>query len=126
MKHLGNLSELIQEEKYIHFSQFKSAVEKVYQYKFDLMPMFISLKQVINTKRGEKEFNIKYETFHDYGKISNDIVSELKKEGEYGTTIYDFKRNLELMKISIKFKTLYITQNKKRSKTIKKFMKSKN
>ena len=106
MKHPGNLSEIIQEEKYIHFSQFKSAVEKVYQYKFDLMPMFISLRQAINTKRGEKEFDVKYETFHDYGKISNDIVSELKKEGEYGTTIYDFKRNLELMRKASKIKTL--------------------
>ena len=125
MKHPGNLSEIIQEEKYIHFSQFKSAVEKVYQYKFDLMPMFISLRQAINTKRGEKEFDVKYETFHDYGKISNDIVSELKKEGEYGTTIYDFKRNLELMKKASKIKTLYTTQNKRRAKTIKKNNKSK-
>ena len=125
MKHPGNLSEIIQEEKYIHFSQFKSAVEKVYQYKFDLMPMFISLRQAINTKRGEKEFDVKYETFHDYGKISNDIVSELKKEGEYGTTIYDFKRNLELMKKASKIKNLYTAGNKKRAKTIKKKNKAK-
>ena len=119
MKHPGNLSEVIQEEKYIHFNQFKSAVEKVYQYKFDLMPMFISLKQAVNTKRGEKEFDVKYETFHDYGKISNDIVSEIKKEGEYGTTIYDFKKNLELMKKASKIKALYTTGNKKKSNTMK-------
>ena len=126
MKHPGNLSEIIQEEKYIHFEQFKSAVEKVYQYKFDLMPLFISLKQAIKTKRGEKEFDIKYETFHDYGKISNDIVSEIKKEGEFGTTIFDFKRNLELMKKATKIKALYTTaNNRKKVKSIKKLKKSK-
>ena len=119
MKHPGNLSEIIQEEKYVHFSQFQSAVEKVYQYKFDLMPMFISLKHAINTKRGEKEFDIKYETFHDYGKISNDIVSELKKEGEYGTSIYDFKKNLELMKKASKIKPIYTSANNKKRKVKK-------
>ena len=125
MKHPGKLSEVFEEEKYVNFNQFKSAVEKVYQYKFDLMPMFISLKQAINTKRGEKEFEIKYETFYEYGKISNDIISEIKKEGEYGTTIYDFKRNLELKKKGNKVNALYSTSNKKKSKTIRKLKKSK-
>lgn len=54
MKHPGNLSNIIQEEKYINFNQFFSAVQKVYQYKFDLMPMFISLKKALSTKRGKK------------------------------------------------------------------------
>ena len=125
MKHPGNLSEIIQEEKYVHFSQFESAVKKVYQYKFDLMPMFISLKHALSTKRGEKEFDIKYETFYDYGKISNDIVTEIKKEGEFGTSIYDFKRNLELMKKASKIKPLYTTGNHKKTKVLKKIKKSK-
>ena len=120
MKHPGNLSEIIQEEKYIHFEQFKSAVEKVYQYKFDLMPMFISLKHAISTKRGEKEFDIKYETFHAYGKISNDIVSEIKKEGEYGTSIYDFKKNLNLMKKASKLRPVYTRPNSKKRRSKKK------
>ena len=80
LKHPGDLNSIIEEEKYINFEQFKNAVEKVYQYKFDLMPMFISLKHALNTKRWEKEYDIKYEVFHDYGKISNEVVSEIKKE----------------------------------------------
>ena len=47
MKHPGNLSNIIQEEKYVNFNQFLSSVEKVYQYKFDLMPLFISLKKAL-------------------------------------------------------------------------------
>ena len=55
MKHPGNLSNIIQEEKYINFNQFLNSVEKVYQYKFDLMPLFISLKKALSTSIGEKE-----------------------------------------------------------------------
>ena len=112
MKHPGNLSNIIQEEKYINFNQFLSAVEKVYQYKFILMPLFISLKKALSTTRGEKELEIKYERFGEYGKISNDIVSELKKEGEYGTSIFDFKKNLELIKKANKTHLMHTSGNK--------------
>ena len=114
MKHPGNLSDIIQEEKYINFNQFLSSVEKVYQYKFDLMPLFISLKKALSTIRGEKELEIKYERFDEYGKISNDIVSELKKEGEYGTSIFDFKKNLELVKKASKMRHLHTSENKRK------------
>ena len=114
MKHPGNLSNIIQEEKYINFNQFLSSVEKVYQYKFDLMPLFISLKRALSTKRGEKELDIKYERFDEYGKISNDIVSIIKKEGEYGTSIFDFKKNLELIKKANKNNHIHTSGNKRK------------
>ena len=44
MRHPGNLSFVIQQEKYISFKKFLSAVENVYNYKYSLMPLFISLK----------------------------------------------------------------------------------
>ena len=118
MKHPGNLSTIIQEEKYINFNQFLSAIEKVYQYKFDIMPLFISLKKALSTKRGEKELEIKYERFGEYGKISNEVVSEIKKEGEYGTSIFDFKKNLELIKKACKFRSLHTSENKRKKKYI--------
>ena len=114
MKHPGDLSNIIQEEKYINFNQFLNSVEKVYQYKFDLMPLFISLKKALSTVRGEKELEIKYERFGEYGKISNDIVSEIKKEGEYGTSIFDFKKNLELIKKSSRMRTFHTSENKRK------------
>ena len=114
MKHPGNLSNIIQEEKYVNFNQFLSSVEKVYQYKFDLMPLFISLKKALSTKRGEKELEIKYERFEEYGKISNDIVSIIKKEGEYGTSIFDFKKNLELIKKASKTNLTHTSGNKRK------------
>ena len=125
MKHPGNLSNIIQEEKYINYNQFLSAVEKVYQYKFDIMPLFISLKKALSTTRGEKELEIKYELFDEYGKISNDIVSELKKEGEFGTSIFDFKKNLELIKKASKFRAMHTSGNKRKQKISHKFNKLK-
>ena len=125
MKHPGNLSNIIQEEKYINFNQFLNSVEKVYQYKFDLMPLFISLKKALSTVRGEKEFEIKNERFDEYGKISNDIVSVIKKEGEYGTSIFDFKKNLELLKKSSKTRLIHTSGNK-RKKLLHKANKLKN
>jgi len=125
MKHPGNLSNVIREEKYINFNQFFSAVEKVYQYKFDLMPMFISLKKALSTKRGEKELEIKYERFDEFRKISNDVVSEIKKEGEYGTSIYDFKKNLELIKKATKTRNLHTSENKRKKKKINNILKIK-
>ena len=116
MKHPGNLSTIIQDEKYINYNQFLSAVKKVYQYKFDLMPLFISLKRALSTKKGEKELEIKYERFGEYGKISNDIVSEIKKEGEFGTSIYDFKKNLELIKKANKFRSMHTSGNNRKRK----------
>ena len=125
MKHPGNLSNIIQEEKYINFNQFLSAVEKVYQYKFNLMPLFISLKKSLTTKRGEKELDIRYELYDEYGKISHDIVSELKKEGEFGTSIFDFKKNLELIKKASKVKALHTSSNKRKPKLVYKVNKIK-
>ena len=94
MKHPGNLANVIQEEKYINFKQFLNAVQKVYNYKFGLMPLFISMKRVLKTKRREKEIEINKNTYQEYVKISNDIVSEVKKEGDIGKTNFDFKKNI--------------------------------
>ena len=120
MKYPGNLSEIIQEQKYITFEQFLSSVQKVYHYKFNLIPLFVSFKKVLSTVRGEKEIDIKYERFGEYGKISNDIISEIKKEGEYGTSIFDFKKNLVLIKKANKaFSTRVKTQTIHKTKTLR-------
>ena len=98
MKHPGNLSTIIQEEKCINFKQFLYAVKKVYNYKFDLMPLFVSLKKALYTVRDEKELEININIFDEYAKISNDIVSEVKKEGDIGNNIFDFRKNLDIQK----------------------------
>ena len=98
MGHPGNLALVIQQEKYISFKKFISAVENVYNYKYSLMPLFISLKYSLNINRNEKELEINKNNFNDYSKILKEIFSGYKKQGYIGTSNYDFKSNLELEK----------------------------
>ena len=98
MRHPGNLSYILEEEKYISFGHFMSAVEKIYNYKYSLMPLFISLKYSLNLNRNEKEFELRKNNLNDYSKISNEIVSMFKNEGDIGKSNFDFKKNLEIDK----------------------------
>jgi hypothetical protein len=98
MRHPGNLSLVIQQEKYISFKKFLSAVENVYNYKYSLMPLFISLKYSLNINRNEKEFEINKNNFNDYSKILKEIFTGYRKQGYIGTSNYDFKSSLELEK----------------------------
>ena len=108
MRHPGNLSYVLQEEKYINFNHFMSAVKRIYNYKYSLMPLFISLKYSLNLNRSEKELELKKNNFNDYSKISNEVVSIYKKEGDIGKSNFDFRKNLEQEKkinINTKIKT---------------------
>ena len=98
MGHPGNLSAIIQKEKYISFDNFISAVEKVYNYKYNLLPLFISLKTSVNIIRTEKELEINKNNFNDYSKILKEVFSGYKKQGNIGNTNFDFKGSLEIEK----------------------------
>ena len=98
MGHPGNLSKIIEKEKYISFDNFISAVQNVYDYKYSLMPLFISLKTSLNINRNEKELEINKNNFNDYSRILKEVFSGYKKRGDIGVSNFDFKNNLELEK----------------------------
>ena len=95
MGHPGDLSSVIQKEKYISFDNFIKAVQKVYNYKYSLMPLFISLKTSLNINRNEKELEINKNNFNDYSKILKEVFTSYKKHGGVGVSNFDFKSNLE-------------------------------
>ena len=95
MRHPGNLSYVLHFEKYINFNQFIASIKRIYNFKYSLMPLFISLKYSLNLNRNEKELELKKNNFNDFSKISNEVVSMAKKEGDIGKTYFDFKKNLE-------------------------------
>jgi hypothetical protein len=98
MNYPGELSNIINEQKYINFNQFILAVKKVFNYKFDLIPLFITLKRALKSKRHEKILKIKERNCPEYAQIGNELCNEFKKEGEIGESIYDFKKNLKIIK----------------------------
>jgi hypothetical protein len=119
MRHPGNLSYVLEEEKYINYGHFLSAIKKIYNYKYSLMPLFISLKYSLNINRNEKEFELRKNNINDYSRISNEVVSMFKKEGDIGRSNYDFKKNLEIEKSrNNQIKTSSILINKTHSSVI--------
>ena len=98
MRHPGNLSYILHEEKYINFNHFNTAIKRVYNYKYSLIPLFISLKYSLNINRTEKELEIRKNNFNDFSKISSEVFSSSKKDGDTVRTNLDFKKNLEPIK----------------------------
>ena len=106
MGHPGNLSLVIQKEKYINYNNFLSAVQKIYNYKYSLIPLFISFKASLNIKRNEKELEVNTNIFNDYSRILNDVISLYKKQSDIGNSNFDFKKNLENIEIDKKRKKI--------------------
>ena len=101
----GQLRRVFQEEKCINFNQFLNGVTKLYNYKYDMIPLFINLKKCLYIKKNEKIFDIKQKNLNDFSEISNDIINFLKTDTNIGVSNIDFKKNL------IKKKALFNTKS---------------
>ena len=96
----GQLGKTLHDEKYINFQQFLESFTQLYNYKYDIIPLFVNLKKSLFVKKKEKEFELKYRNLNDYTEISNDIISNLKndKMNFIGNSNIDFKKRLERIK----------------------------
>ena len=56
----GNLNIELQKEKYICFDSFYNSLKKIKNYKYEIFPSFINMKQCLYNKRNEKVFEIKH------------------------------------------------------------------
>ena len=101
----GELRSVFQEEKCINFIQFLNGVTKLYNYKYDMIPLFVNLKNCLYIKKNEKTFDIKQKNLNDFSEISNDIINFLKTDTNIGVSNIDFKKNL------IKKKVLFNTKS---------------
>ena len=96
----GQLGKTLHDEKYINFQQFLESFTQLYNYKYDIIPLFVNLKKSLFVKKKEKEFELKYRNLNDYTEISNDIISNLKNDNAnfIGKSNIDFKKRLERIK----------------------------
>ncbi len=111
LKHPGNLEKVLYEEKYINFQQFFNSILKVFNYKYDLIPLFVTLKKCLLTVKKEKQFEIKARNYNDFACISNEIVSSIKYNTDIGRTFYDFKKGLDKKDKERKFSRI-LTRNR--------------
>ena len=107
----GQLGKTLHDEKYINFQQFLESFTQLYNYKYDIIPLFVNLKKSLFVKKKEKEFELKYRNLNDYTEISNDIISNLKndKMNFIGNSNIDFKKRLERIKKKNRNKQSLIT-----------------
>ena len=100
----GELGKIFQEQKYINFNQFLNSFIQLYNYKYDVIPLFINLKKCLSITKKEKLFEIKQRNLNDYSEISNEIISHIKTDSGIGHSNIDFKKNLSKKKIQLKLK----------------------
>ena len=93
MRFPGELEKEFIEQKYVNFETVLKSMKKLYNYKFDIFPIYLNLKKTLLMRRSEKDFEIKQKVYNDFCKIGGDIINKVKKNG-IGVNYYDFKKNL--------------------------------
>jgi hypothetical protein len=93
MKFPGELEKEFIEQKYVNFETILNSMKKIYNYKFEIFPIYQNLKKTLLMKRNEKDFEIKQRVYNDFCRIGGDIINKVKKNG-IGASYYDFKKNL--------------------------------
>ncbi len=102
----GELGKIFLEQKYINFNQFLNSFIQLYNYKYDVIPLFINLKKCLTITKKEKVFEIKKRNLNDYSEISNEIITHIKTDSGIGKSNIDFKKKLSKKKIQLKLKNM--------------------
>ena len=100
----GELGKIFHEQKYINFNQFLHGFIQLYNYKYDVIPLYINLKKCLTITKKEKVYEIKQRNLNDYSEISNEIITHIKTDSGIGESNIDFKKNLTKKKIPLKLK----------------------
>ena len=81
MRFPGELEKEFIEQKYVNFETVLKSMKKLYNYKFDIFPIYLNLKKTLLMRRNEKDFEIKQKVYNDFCKIGGDIINKVKKNG---------------------------------------------
>ena len=85
----GNLNRKLEKEKYINFDDFYNSLIKIKNYKYEIIPCFINMKQCLYKKRAEKILEVKNKYKKEFVRASSALSSENKP----GNPFKRFKRN---------------------------------
>ena len=85
----GNLSRELEKEKYIGFDVFYNSLIKIKNYKYEIIPCFINMKQCLYKKRTEKILEVKNKYKKEFVRASSALSSNNKPENPFKR----FKRN---------------------------------
>ena len=111
----GNLVIPLEEEKYINFDIFFKSIKLIKDYKYKIIPCYVSLKQCLNNAKKEKIIQINDKHKYDFIKISSSLFSN--KPNENNKTL-KFHKNSSAPYLSTILKPRKIINNSEFNNTL--------
>ena len=71
----GNLGIILQKEKCVNFDTFFKCLEKIQNYKYEIIPCFINIRKCLYSQRKEKIIDIKNKIKKEFVIVSSDLSS---------------------------------------------------
>ena len=115
MNEPGNLNDILEKEKYVNFDTFYNSLIKIGNYKYEIIPCFINMKQCLNNKRSEKILEIKNQNKKEFVRVSSALSSN-KPSNPFKA----IKRNFSANNLGRIIKNVKINKNIDHPKLIKK------
>lgn len=79
MNEPGELDAELQKEKYVDFNTFYKSLKKIKNYKYEIIPCFINMKQCLYNKRSEKILEVKNKHKKEFVRASSALSSKSNK-----------------------------------------------
>ena len=114
MNEPGNLNIELEKEKYISFDIFYKSLIKIKNYKYEIIPFFINMKQCLYNKRSEKILEVKNKHKKEFVRASSALSSD-----KPSNPFKRFKRNFSANNLGRIIRNVKIN-NEKNIKLIKK------
>ena len=99
----GNLGLILQKEKYVNFDIFFECLEKIPNYKYDIIPCFINIRKCLYNQRKEKILDIKNKNKIEFVRATS-ALSNTKPRGPVHLFKRNFSANLERLIKNVKKK----------------------
>lgn len=99
----GDLGLILQTEKYVNFATFFESLEKIPNYKYDIIPCFINIRKCLYNQRKEKIIDIKNKNKKEFVRASS-ALSNTKPRGPVHLFKRNFSANLERLIKNVKKK----------------------
>ena len=99
----GNLGLILQKEKYVNFDTFFKCLEKIENYKFEIIPCFINIRKCLFSFRKEKILDIKNKNKKEFVRASSSL-SNIKPRDPTRLFKRNFSANLERIIKNVRLK----------------------
>ena len=101
MNEPGNLGVKLENEKYVNFDTFFQSLEKIENYKYEIIPCFINIRKCLFSFRKEKILEIKNKNKKEFVRATS-ALSNIKPRGPTHLFKKNFSSNLERLIKNVK------------------------